>query len=80
MHFDTKINRLLIVESSGPITTPRRYRNDFGQLMEHSPFCERDIRKPENLETFDEQGNFLLYIKNKIISIHIIISIIHLMS
>ena len=65
MHFDTKINRLLIVESSGPITTPRRYRNDFGQLMEHSPFCERDIRKPENLETFDEQGNFLLYIKKQ---------------
>ncbi|MBK7224537.1 MAG: homogentisate 1,2-dioxygenase [Saprospiraceae bacterium] len=65
MHFETKINRLLIVESSGPITTPRRYRNDFGQLMEHSPFCERDIRKPENLETFDEQGNFLLYIKKQ---------------
>ena len=46
MEFDSPDNRLLIVESSVPITTPKRYRNGFGQLMEHAPFCERDIRKP----------------------------------
>jgi homogentisate 1,2-dioxygenase len=63
--FDTADNRLLIVESSGPITTPKRYRNSFGQLMEHSPFCERDIRKPTNLETHDERGDFLFYIKKQ---------------
>ena len=65
LHFDTADNRLLIVESSSPIVTPKRYRNQFGQLMEHSPFCERDIRKPSELETNDEQGNFLLYIKKE---------------
>lgn len=65
LHFDQSDNRLLIVESSGPITFPKRYRNDFGQLMEHSPFCERDIRKPVDLETHDEKGNFLLYIKKQ---------------
>ncbi len=65
LHFDTTDNRLLIVESSSPIVTPKRYRNQFGQLMEHSPFCERDIRKPSELETNDEQGNFLLYIKKQ---------------
>ncbi|MGB5026238.1 MAG: homogentisate 1,2-dioxygenase, partial [Saprospiraceae bacterium] len=65
MHFDTPVNRLLIIESVGPITFPNRYRNSFGQLMEHAPFCERDIRKPSMLETHDEKGDFLLYIKKQ---------------
>ena len=65
MHFDTPVNRLLIIESAGPITFPNRYRNSFGQLMEHAPFCERDIRKPSLLETHDEKGDFLLYIKKQ---------------
>jgi len=58
-------NRLLIVESTGPITPPKRYRNKFGQLMEHAPYCERDIRKPVDLETYDEKGEFLFYIKKQ---------------
>lgn len=65
MEFDDEDNRLFIVESSGPITTPKRYRNGFGQLGEHAPFCERDIRKPSVLETHDEQGEFLFYIKKQ---------------
>ncbi len=65
MEFDTPDNRLLIVESTSPIITPNRYRNKFGQLMEHSPFCERDIRKPATLETHDQQGDFLMYIKKQ---------------
>ncbi|MCB9082371.1 MAG: homogentisate 1,2-dioxygenase [Lewinellaceae bacterium] len=65
MHFDTPDNRLLIVESYSPVVTPKRYRNSFGQLMEHAPFCERDIRKPQDLETHDEQGEFLFYIKKQ---------------
>lgn len=65
MYFDTPVNRLLIIESAGPITFPNRYRNSFGQLMEHAPFCERDIRKPSLLETHDEKGDFLLYIKKQ---------------
>jgi len=63
--FDSPQNRLLIIESHGPITTPGRYRNGLGQLMEHAPFCERDIRKPETLETHDEQGRFRFYIKKQ---------------
>ncbi|MEQ1745944.1 MAG: homogentisate 1,2-dioxygenase, partial [Saprospiraceae bacterium] len=63
--FDGTDNRLLIVESSGPITTPKRYRNTFGQLMEHSPFCERDFRKPTDLETHDERGDHLFFIKKQ---------------
>ena len=65
LHFHDNNNRLFIVESTGPVTFPKRYRNDFGQLLEHSPYCERDIRKPEILETFDEQGNFKVFIKKQ---------------
>ncbi len=63
--FDTEDNRLFIVESFSPIITPHRYRNHFGQLLEHSPFCERDFRKPSNLQTFDQKGDFLFYIKKQ---------------
>jgi len=56
--FDSEDNRLFIVESFSPVYTPKRYRNYFGQLLEHSPFCERDIRRPEKLEVFDEMGEF----------------------
>lgn len=63
--FDTADNRLFIVESASPVVPPRRYRNSFGQLMEHAPYCERDIRKPQDLETHDEQGQFLFYIKKQ---------------
>ena len=37
--FDSTQNRLLIVESFSPILTPKQYRNNLGQLLEHSPFC-----------------------------------------
>lgn len=63
--FETSENRLLYVESFDPIYTPRRYRNEFGQLLEHSPFCERDIKQPQNLKTHDEQGEFDIFIKKK---------------
>ncbi|MGQ8868108.1 homogentisate 1,2-dioxygenase [Myroides sp. TSA_177.3] len=65
MDFDTEDNRLFIVESKHPFYTPKRYRNWFGQLMEHSPFCERDIRRPENLETYDEKGDFLIKLRKQ---------------
>jgi homogentisate 1,2-dioxygenase len=63
--FDSTDNRLFIVESFSPIVTPKRYRNDFGQLLEHSPFCERDMRGPDELETHDEKGEFLIKIKKE---------------
>ncbi len=65
LYFDTPDNRLLIVESAGPIVPPKRYRNAIGQFEEHAPFCERDIRKPQQLETHDAQGEFLFYIKKQ---------------
>ena len=65
MEFNDENNRHFVVESFSPIYTPKRYRNWFGQLLEHSPFCERDFRTPENLETHDEMGDFLIKIKKE---------------
>ena len=61
--FNEENNRLFIVESKSPVYTPKRYRNWFGQHLESSPYCERDLHPPTELETFDEVGDFLLKIK-----------------
>lgn len=55
--------RFFVIESPGQIVPPKRYRNEFGQLLEHSPYCERDIRPPDNLETFTDRGEFEVRIK-----------------
>jgi len=65
IRFDTENNRLFIVESFTPLRFPKRYMSRFGQLMEHSPFCERDIHPPQNLQTIDQQGDFLIRAKKK---------------
>ncbi len=65
LHFETEENRLFIVQSFHPVYTPKRYRNWFGQLLEHSPYCERDIRPPHKLEPIDEKGDFLIKIKKQ---------------
>lgn len=65
LDFKSEDNRLFIVESNDPIYTPKRYRNQFGQLLEHSPFCERDIRQPYELETNDKKGEFFMKIKKQ---------------
>ncbi|KEQ23010.1 homogentisate 1,2-dioxygenase [Paenibacillus tyrfis] len=55
---DGEDTKFLVVETNSWISTPKRYRNEHGQLLEHSPFCERDIRLPETLETHTELGEF----------------------
>jgi homogentisate 1,2-dioxygenase len=65
IHFNTEDNRLFIVESFSPIRFPKRYQSKYGQLLEHSPFCERDIRPPQNLSTHNEMGDFLVRTKKK---------------
>ena len=65
IEFSTEQNRILYAESFHPIYTPKRYRNWFGQLLEHSPFCERDYKLPLELETYDERGDFLMKIKKE---------------
>lgn len=65
LHFNDSDNKLFIVQSFHPVYSPKRYRNWFGQLLEHSPYCERDIRPPHKLETIDQEGSFLIRIKKQ---------------
>jgi len=65
LEFNDDNNRLLIIQSFHPVFTPKRYRNWFGQLLEHSPYCERDMRPPSELETHNEVGEFLIKIKKQ---------------
>lgn len=65
MKFHTADNRLFIVESAAPMYTPKRYRNWFGQLLEHSPFCERDLRTPQHMAPTDALGDFLMKVKKE---------------
>lgn len=63
--FNSNQNRILYIESFSPILSPNRYRNNFGQFLEHSPFCERDFRLPKDLRTYDEKGEFKILSKKQ---------------
>lgn len=63
IEFDAEDNRLLYLEAFSPIETPRRYRNHYGQHLEHSPFCERDFKLPQYKEPVDEKGEFEIKVK-----------------
>jgi homogentisate 1,2-dioxygenase len=65
IRFDNADNRLFIVESFSPIRYPKKYLSPYGQLLEHSPYCERDIRGPQLLTTRDEKGDFLILTKKR---------------
>jgi homogentisate 1,2-dioxygenase len=55
--------RFFVIEAPSQIEPPNRYRNKYGQLLEHAPYSERDIRTPEELETFTERGEFEVRVK-----------------
>lgn len=65
LEFKDENNRLFIVESFSPVQFPKRYLSKYGQLLEHAPFCERDVRKPQDLQTIDEKGEFLIQTKKR---------------
>jgi homogentisate 1,2-dioxygenase len=57
--------RMLWVESPSAIVPPKRYRNEFGQLLEHSPYCERDLRPPAEMDAHTEAGDFVIEVKTR---------------
>lgn len=63
MMLDTPEARFFVIEAPSQIEPPKRYRNKYGQLLEHAPYCERDIRVPQELETHTERGEFEVRIK-----------------
>lgn len=56
-------NKLFVVESDTPFDIPEHFRNEYGQILESAPYCERDFRPPEFVEPIDEQGEFRVCIK-----------------
>ena len=60
IQFETTANRLFIVESFSPIRYPKKYISKYGQLLEHAPYCERDMRTPDFSGPKDEEGDFLV--------------------
>jgi homogentisate 1,2-dioxygenase len=65
IEFNDENNRLFIVESFTPLRFPKKYMSRLGQLMEHSPYCERDIRPPHELKTYDLKGDYLIKAKKR---------------
>jgi homogentisate 1,2-dioxygenase len=63
--FESEDNRLFYLETHHPLYTPKRYKNSHGQHLEHSPFCERDFKLPQELNTLDEKGDFIIKIKKE---------------
>jgi len=58
-------NKLIIIESDTPYDIPKHFRNEYGQILEDAPYCERDFKLPYELLTNNEKGEFELIIKAK---------------
>jgi len=57
------LGRFLVIEAPSQIEPPNRYRNRYGQLLEHSPYSERDIRPPEAIAPHTDRGEFEVRVK-----------------
>ena len=55
--------RTYVIEANSHITPPLRYLSRFGQLLEHSPYCERDLRAPS--APVLAEGGAEIYIKHR---------------
>lgn len=55
---------LLFIESRGHIQIPHRYLSKGGQLLEGSPYSERDVRAPENPLTVEGE-NIPVFIRHQ---------------
>ncbi len=60
---DETPQRHLVLTSPGTIEIPERYRNTWGQLLEHAPYHHRDLHGPAELRTHDEDGEFELTVR-----------------
>ncbi|QYK52780.1 MAG: homogentisate 1,2-dioxygenase [Fimbriimonadaceae bacterium] len=65
LNFDSYPVRMIAVESFSPVTTPRRYRNEYGQLMEHAPYTERDFRPPHELITHNVRADHEVIVRSR---------------
>ncbi|HVL54147.1 MAG TPA: homogentisate 1,2-dioxygenase [Vitreimonas sp.] len=60
---EASAQRMLWLECPSELEPPKRYRNDYGQLLEHSPYSQRDIRAPDWIGPREETGDFVVQVK-----------------
>jgi homogentisate 1,2-dioxygenase len=65
LNFDSLPVHMLAIVSYGPISIPKRYRNEYGQLLEHAPFKERDIHPPTDLKVIDKREECKVMIRTR---------------
>jgi len=56
--------RMLYLEAPSEIEPPKRYRNEYGQLLEHSPYYQRDLHAPDDVAPRNEQGAFVIHVRS----------------
>ncbi|MFC0533507.1 homogentisate 1,2-dioxygenase [Phytohabitans kaempferiae] len=56
--------RLLAIEATGHIGPPKRYLSVRGQFLEHSPYCERDVRGPD-APLLVEESDVEVYVQHR---------------
>jgi homogentisate 1,2-dioxygenase len=59
--------RLMVIEAHGHVSFPHRYLSAQGQLLEHAPFCERDLRAPDSPEWVEssEEGDVPVLVRHR---------------
>jgi homogentisate 1,2-dioxygenase len=57
--------RMLWLETPGEIEPPKRYRNDYGQLLEHAPYYQRDLHAPDPLDPREDEGDFVIQVRTR---------------
>jgi homogentisate 1,2-dioxygenase len=55
--------RFFVIEAPSQIEPPKRYRNQYGQLLEHAPYSERDMRPPSTIDTHTSSGEYEVRVK-----------------
>jgi homogentisate 1,2-dioxygenase len=53
----------LVFHTPGELETPNRYRNRYGQLLEHAPYSQRDFHPPTELTTHRDGGEHELILR-----------------
>jgi homogentisate 1,2-dioxygenase len=57
--------RLLVMEANGHVGPPKRYLSRKGQFLEHSPYCERDLRAPSEPLDVGDDTETDVYVKHR---------------
>jgi homogentisate 1,2-dioxygenase len=58
-------SRLYAIEANSHIAPPKRYLSRFGQLLEHAPYCERDLHGPTEPHLAESSSDVEVLVKHR---------------